>query len=332
MLFNFCYRGGLDLLPFHFLNKTKNDSQKFNKKQNNLIMDQGSYSSSTQGVMEHLKKIKPYDGYSIEMKTQSSSIKLVRLLRRNVPLTDNFFLDLYYDQHHTKYVVGILTNPDPRNQTTQARVLIEPDGTPIRDKNVNIITISSYRPNATRSTTNNNNNNNNDATNNNNMLFTEEQKQRMMYQFMYVVGSLVIARVVLTAFIGLYILALPILLFIMMQQCPSPSSFDAKKELKRILRGYHLPEDHPDKPKGFVMETLARVQATVATELATLPGYDITTYNMMGAAILQIVYVPSLQYNFYWIGAFQNWYFLYSQQITDNNNSNNNNINYNRRG
>ncbi|KAL7552245.1 hypothetical protein ACHAWF_015473 [Thalassiosira exigua] len=44
-------------------------------------------------------------------------------------------------------------------------------------------------------------------------------------------------------------LAAPAMGFYLFSTCPTSDSFDGKKELKRVLRGEKLPEDHPDKPK-----------------------------------------------------------------------------------
>jgi hypothetical protein len=77
-----------------------------------------------------------------------------------------------------------------------------------------------------------------------------------------------------------------------------------KKELKRILRGHHLPESHPEKPRGFLEQTLARIQATVVTELATLPGYTVRMDNLVpGAVLLAVVVVPTVDMTYYWLGA-----------------------------
>jgi hypothetical protein len=44
-------------------------------------------------------------------------------------------------------------------------------------------------------------------------------------------------------------LAAPLAGLYLMSSCPSDDSFEGKRELKRVLRGEKLPEDHPDKPK-----------------------------------------------------------------------------------
>ena len=44
-------------------------------------------------------------------------------------------------------------------------------------------------------------------------------------------------------------LAAPLAGLYLMSTCPTDESFEGKRELKRVLRGEKLPEDHPDKPK-----------------------------------------------------------------------------------
>ena len=64
-----------------------------------------------------------------------------------------------------------------------------------------------------------------------------------------------------------------------MQNCPANDTFDAKKELKRVLRGQHLPEGHQDKPAGdWLSRTVARVTASVAAEAATALGYEVSYF------------------------------------------------------
>lgn len=57
--------------------------------------------------------------------------------------------------------------------------------------------------------------------------------------------------------------------------CPTNDSFDGKKELKRVLRGEKLPEDHPQKPKGFLEKAMAKVSASLAAEAAAFAGCKI---------------------------------------------------------
>ena len=107
---------------------------------------------------------------------------------------------------------------------------------------------------------------------------------------------------------------------IIIAKWPTVESFDAKRELKRILRGHHLPEDHPEKPRGILSETVARIQASVATEIATLPGYEITMVPIAGAAIIACTRVPSVKRDYYWIGAAKKWWYFYSNEISNDGN------------
>jgi len=51
------------------------------------------------------------------------------------------------------------------------------------------------------------------------------------------VCSLVVLKMLSSAMFAVWIVAFPLVYFYAVQQCPSDESFDAKKELKRVLRG-----------------------------------------------------------------------------------------------
>ena len=51
------------------------------------------------------------------------------------------------------------------------------------------------------------------------------------------IGSMIVLKLVYKLMFGLYIIAFPLVYLYAVQQCPSNDSFDAKKELKRVLRG-----------------------------------------------------------------------------------------------
>ena len=78
---------------------------------------------------------------------------------------------------------------------------------------------------------------------------SDEQNRQLLLYAAYAVGIAVAVKVVVSAIFSLYILALPVAFMYALQTCPAEASFDAKKELKRVMRGHHLPEDHPDKPR-----------------------------------------------------------------------------------
>jgi hypothetical protein len=252
---------------------------------------------SCQAALEHLKLKKPNDGWTIE--TEAGN---VRLLRRKVPLTDNYFVDITVSENGC--VVGVLSTT-----TKQAQILVDENGIPCRK--VQLVTLSSLLappPKQNRQSTPARSTNNTPNARATDAMLTDAQNRDLL---LYGGAAIVIAVAIKLILISLGSLVLLIPLYIyMVSTCPDPATFDAKKELKRILRGYHLPENHPDKPKGFLSETVARVQATIATEVATLPGYTVQTLTVAQAWVWASVRVDAVQLEFYWIGAFDRWWYV----------------------
>jgi hypothetical protein len=261
-------------------------------------------SPSSDAALAHLQKLKPTDGWKLEYKKGTTGVPLVRLTRRSVPVTDSYFLDIVYDHQATKQVVGILAAPSAGQ--AQAQVLVDRYGKPASGSKVQLVTVrypqqAGSNNNTTTTTT----------------KFTDAQNRDLLFYGGSAVMAAIVFRLVTSAIFGLSILALPLLYLYLVLNCPAPESFDAKKELKRILRGYHLPENHRDKPKGFLEETLARVQATVATEIATLPGYEVTLVSLAGAIVVASCRVPSVRMDYYWIGAGQRWWYVYANPLRE---------------
>lgn len=247
------------------------------------------------------------DGWSVE--TKPGREPLVRLLRRNVPVTDCFFLDLH---HHDGVVVGILTLPN-RNGQCQAQVLVQRGGK-VTGQNIELITVSSYtRTSSAVPSSSSSSIPPLGATGDNNTLSDAANMELLRYA-VGIMGALMALKVVaqITASI---IFILPLLYFYLVLTCPKEDTFEAKKELKRVLRGHHLPDDDPKKPRGFLAETLARVQATVTTEIATATGYEVSLVNMGGACVISTVTVPAANTVCYWVGAANKWWYLYSTEM-----------------
>jgi hypothetical protein len=262
----------------------------------------------SQQALSHLQKVRPGEGWSI----QQSAQQLVRLLRRTVPLTDNYFVDLYYDGSD---VVGLLSQPSTANSlsTTQAQVLVDARGQIVREMKLKSVRVkdATAATTAPRSSSSNANSNGGDSA-----AWTPEQHKQMFQMVGGAVAAAVAVRIVLQTLTLLYVLAIPALYLYLLSTCPPEESFDAKQQLKRVLRGAHLPENHPDKPKGMLSEALARLQATVATELATLPGYEVTQTNLLGAVVVSCVRVPTAAMDFYWVGAANRWFYVTSVQLS----------------
>jgi len=260
-----------------------------------------SLSYHSRRALAHLKALAPTDGWSVE-----DLLNEVRLLRRNVPLTDNYFLDLYVEPTAGR-TVGILSTA-----TGQGQVLVDASGKPT-GRYLQIISCPSYHeeqnherggtmegPGLASTTTT--------------PLSDEDNKALILYAA-YAVGAAIAVRLVLQAAFIFYLLALPILYSYAHQTCPPDESFDAKQQLKRVLRGHHLPDDHPDKPKGFLQSTMAKWSATITTELSTSLGYEVDMTHVLGVLTLARVTVPAVNRTFVWMGVTHNWRYVYCQEL-----------------
>jgi hypothetical protein len=211
-----------------------------------------------------LKEKRPLSGWSVESKSGA-----FRLLRRKIPVTESYFLDIHYDIV-SDTVVGILSKP--KSGRAQAQVLVDSDGKPTGTK-TQIVSVSGYNPSrvsaaaSTKSVT---------STSTKSDTLTDAENKKLMLYALYTVIAAIILRVVSQAVSILSILIVPAVYVYALQTCPSEVSFDAKKELRAILQGSHLPENHPDKPKGFFDKTFARLGAAVTAELATSMGYEVS--------------------------------------------------------
>lgn len=279
-------------------------------------------SPSSDAALEHLRSIKPNDGWSIEHKSGSSN--LVRLTRRKVPLTDSYFLDIHYDAAETKQVVGILTTGSSGSKV-QAQVLVDRNGR-LTGPKIALISVSGYPVKAgsrvaprSASSASTSVASNSQPTIDIPTLTDAQNRDIVMYGGAVMVLAIVF-RLLTASLVAMSALLVPMGCVYLFATCPSLESFDAKKELKRILRGYHLPENHPEKPKGMLSETLARIQATVTTELATMPGYEVTMVPISGLAIVACTRVPSVHRDYYWIGAGKKWWYVFSAEIRNDGN------------
>jgi hypothetical protein len=114
-------------------------------------------------------------------------------------------------------------------------------------------------------------------------------------------GALLVLKVLLKALTGaLALLVLPAAYVYAAANRPPNDTFDAKRELKRAVRGAHLPEE--SQPRGFLERSMNRLAASITTELATSLGYGVSLTDCLGAATLACVTVPCNGMEYYWIG------------------------------
>mmetsp|Transcript_16881 Transcript_16881/g.31565 ORF Transcript_16881/g.31565 Transcript_16881/m.31565 type:complete len:168 (-) Transcript_16881:191-694(-) len=146
---------------------------------------------------------------------------------------------------------------------------------------------------------------------------SEEQTKQMMFLAAYGVGFAVAMKILAMIALPLFIVALPLVYLYAIQNCPSNDSFDAKKELKRVMRGQNLPQSEPARPKGLLANMIEKTTAAVQTEMATSMGYEVTLASYGGAFTVATVRVPMLEQDCIWIGAFQEWRYLGCREIPE---------------
>jgi len=113
-----------------------------------------------------------------------------------------------------------------------------------------------------------------------------------------------------SAFSSVFLLVLPLAVLYATQTCPNQDTFDAKKELKRVLRGNYEPQNQTEKPKSWLSETVTRIQASVTAEVATGLGHEVSFLNVYGVFTFVTVHVPVMKLKLYFIGIFDEWRYI----------------------
>ena len=148
-----------------------------------------------------------------------------------------------------------------------------------------------------------------------NNIFKTTDPQEMLKWAVMLIGALTILKTLASAFWQIALGSFPALFLYLRHTCPSKESFDKRKELKRVLRGHHLADDHPDKPKGYLESIMAKATASVTAETAVLSGTEVQLTSYQGACILVELKVPTINVIFYWIGIAGSWRYLFSRKI-----------------
>lgn len=280
---------------------------------------------ASQKALAYLKAAKPNDGWAIQATTTTddNNKKMIMLLRRNVPVSDTSFLDIHYDIKQ-QVVVGVLTDDG-----STCQVLVDAQ-TKKPVSQVRIVSCESsyqYAAAAAATATSSGTSRRNPAanadrttptSNNNNNDLSSQEKQLLegyVKNALIAVAAVIALKVLFSTM--LVVVVLPLLYGYLYSTCPTMDSFDAKQQLKRVLRGYHLPDAHPQKPKGLLQEWTSRIAATVTTELATLPGYTVEMWPVLPQAVIWTsMSVPTANLQCYWVGANHQWYYVGSRELT----------------
>mmetsp|Transcript_47311 Transcript_47311/g.143274 ORF Transcript_47311/g.143274 Transcript_47311/m.143274 type:complete len:310 (-) Transcript_47311:179-1108(-) len=302
-------------------------------------------SRRTEEALRHLNKLKPFDGWSADLYVGSDGKRKVALRRRNAPLTERGFEDIVLDSKGTGCIVGIttyITSSAEKGSPKHGRgaILVERDGSVFRtQKDVRVTLQGDDGPYAEEVLNESRERMRNDRERAraaqarkrerssvsesaaSSATLSDEQNMQLITAAMYVVAVIMTVKLLSTVLFSLWVAILPVAFVYAVHTCPSNDTFDAKKELKRVMRGEKLPDDHPEKPKDWLSKSIARVAASVGTELATSLGYEVCLNNILGACTVATVRVPSTEMDFYWIGALGKWYYLMQRQIPRNNKS-----------
>ncbi len=281
-------------------------------------MTNSRLSPRTVAALNHLRRLKPLDGYAAESYSYFGK-NLIRLKRRNIPLKDEGFLDICVVNSR---VIGIqiLTSS---GSVGRGVVLVNEDGNPCtRDDSpitVNMadaLTANNNSASGASSTRRNSNTSSAAAYNASptNPLSNIDNDNLLQYGLIGL-AALVVLKIIVNALSNLAFLLLPLLYFYASANCPTSESFDAKKELKRVMRGAHLPEEQ--QPKGWLEQKLNRLAASVSTELATSLGYEVRMTDYFGVARLSAVKVPVAGCEFYWIGVINRWQYIGQRELRD---------------
>jgi len=119
-----------------------------------------------------------------------------------------------------------------------------------------------------------------------------------------------LSRLLLSRFIMWTVVILLPVWWIASATLPPDRAFDAKKELKRVLRGEHLQADHPEKPKSWLAKTAYRVAASIGVEVASVGGYTQEIVYIANIAKIAIVTMDMTKQRFYWVGAFHKFHYF----------------------
>jgi len=274
-------------------------------------------------VLNHLSKLKPNDGWSIEPYISAKGELLMTLNRGNVPVCGYVngeqlrFKELILDSS-SGCVVGVTSYIRDSKKYGKGPVLVEKDGSmtggqqqrelrvTLSDAKVSLKEFQAERANnverASRISTSTQNKSNN-------------MDQELVYKIVFLSMLAYSLLRLVTSFI--YFVVIPGFICYLLQTCPVVDSFEPKVEMKRVLRGDNLPENHPNKPSSsFLSQTFARVKASVSTEIATSLGYEVSLQTFYGLFIIANVRVQSMNSDLYWIGALDKWTFVYQRDLT----------------
>jgi hypothetical protein len=147
-------------------------------------------------------------------------------------------------------------------------------------------------------------------------LGTDENSAVIIKYILMAVGALAVLKIISQSLLYLSLAASPFLYAYLKATCPATNTFDAKQELKPILQGNHLPPEQQAQKSSWE-KLYSSAKATVTAEYSALVGDTQTEFTpILGVAIL--AKVTCQQQTYYWVGARNEWKFLYTNGFNGN--------------
>jgi len=76
-----------------------------------------------------------------------------------------------------------------------------------------------------------------------------------------------------------------------------------------------LPEDHPNKPKGFFEKMAAKVSASIEAEAAALAGCKVEIVDLYGIVKMASITHPITNTRYFWLGAVNKWRYIMAKDF-----------------
>lgn len=132
---------------------------------------------------------------------------------------------------------------------------------------------------------------------------------------MFLILSAMVAARCLAAVFRISTLLVPLLVasamgFYLFSTCPATESFDGKRELRIVLKGYETPKDHPNKPKGFLGKAMTKLSTSIEAEAAALAAVRVEMLNVGGVFKIASIQDPFTKKVYFWLGAIHKWRFI----------------------
>jgi hypothetical protein len=231
-----------------------------------------SFPSSATAAINHLQSSHPYSSFTLTNIISSKGEKLLIIKRRGISVSRGGYKHVFLREED-----GCVVGSDQSYGMGAVTVIVKADGTLPLPHESSSASASRARPTLEHSRPGQSDSPSEMASKL--YKFAEDAGNEMgidnKNHVPYLMASTLFALFVIVKVISTFkilILLVPVY-FIMKGTLPPVDTFDVKKELKRVLRKEQLPEQHPEKPKGWLNKIVTKAAASVTGELLSSAGY-----------------------------------------------------------